>query len=169
MRRTKEAFTLVLLTALLFALGCASIVSKSSYPIIINSQPDQATITIKNEDGLSIYRGSTPTTVTLKPSTGYFQGQSYTVTFSKDGYEEQTAFINYELDPWYIGNILFGGLIGLLIVDPLTGAMWTLEPDVLQIGLAEKTASLDSNEPTLHIVLIDDIPNHLRSKMVRVK
>ena len=27
------------------------------------------------------------------------------------------------MNGWYIGNILFGGLIGFLIVDPLTGAM----------------------------------------------
>jgi hypothetical protein len=26
-----------------------------------------------------------------------------------------------------LGNIVFGGLIGLLIVDPATGAMWKLE------------------------------------------
>lgn len=25
---------------------------------------------------------------------------------------------------WYVGNVVFGGLIGLLIVDPATGAMW---------------------------------------------
>jgi hypothetical protein len=31
------------------------------------------------------------------------------------------------MDGWYIGNILFGGLIGILIVDPLTGAMWKLD------------------------------------------
>jgi hypothetical protein len=30
------------------------------------------------------------------------------------------------MDGWYIGNILFGGVIGFLIVDPATGAMWKL-------------------------------------------
>jgi len=29
---------------------------------------------------------------------------------------------------WYWGNILIGGLIGMLVVDPLTGAMYKL-PD----------------------------------------
>lgn len=32
------------------------------------------------------------------------------------------------MNGWYIGNLLFGGIIGLLIVDPATGAMWTLIP-----------------------------------------
>ena len=34
-------------------------------------------------------------------------------------------------DGWYIGgNILVGGLIGWFIVDPLTGAMYTLPKEV---------------------------------------
>jgi len=27
-----------------------------------------------------------------------------------------------------LGNIIFGGLVGMIVVDPLTGAMWDLEP-----------------------------------------
>jgi hypothetical protein len=30
---------------------------------------------------------------------------------------------------WYFGNLAFGGVIGMLIVDPLTGAMYNLTPD----------------------------------------
>ena len=33
------------------------------------------------------------------------------------------------LNAWYWGNILFGGLIGWLIVDPATGAMWKLKDE----------------------------------------
>lgn len=38
------------------------------------------------------------------------------------------------MDGWYVGNIIFGGLIGLLLVDPITGAMWKL-PDTAQGNL----------------------------------
>lgn len=34
------------------------------------------------------------------------------------------------MDGWYIGNLLFGGLIGMLIVDPATGAMYKLDDSV---------------------------------------
>src|SRR3989338_9409928 len=91
--------------------GCASIVSKSQYPITINSHPDDATIFIKDEKEKQIYKGKTPTTITLPSGEGYFHGKSYTVEFSKEGYETQTAFIKSSMDGWYIGNILFGGLI----------------------------------------------------------
>lgn len=157
------------LVALCFLIsGCASIVSKSSYPVTINSNPDQATITITDERGTQIYKGKTPTTITLKAGESYFHGKDYTVAFEKEGYEKQIATIQRQLDGWYIGNILLGGLIGMLIVDPITGAMWKLESP-LTVNLAEKTSSLENNEVKLQIVLIDDIPQHLRSKMVRVK
>jgi hypothetical protein len=39
------------------------------------------------------------------------------------------------LSGWYFGNILIGGLIGLLIVDPLTGAMYDLEPENIEQSL----------------------------------
>jgi hypothetical protein len=51
------------------------------------------------------------------------------VRVSKDGYESVDIAVAGTVNGWYIGNILFGGLIGMLIVDPLTGAMYTLEPN----------------------------------------
>jgi hypothetical protein len=32
------------------------------------------------------------------------------------------------IDGWYWGNLLIGGIIGMVFVDPLTGAMWKLDP-----------------------------------------
>jgi len=148
--------------------GCASIVSKSSYPVTIISNPDQASITITDERGTQIYKGRTPSTLTLKAGEPYFHGKDYAVTFEKNGYEKQVASIHRGLDGWYIGNILFGGLIGFLIVDPLTGAMWKLDSP-LTVTLVEKTASLESNGAQLQIVTIDDVPQHLIPNMVRVK
>ena len=40
------------------------------------------------------------------------------------------AILESEVDSWYFGNILFGGLIGMLIIDPATGAMWKLPENV---------------------------------------
>jgi len=147
--------------------GCASILSDSSYPVTINSYPDQANITITDEKGMELYKGKTPSTITLKAGDSYFHGKDYRITFKKDGYEAQTAFIHRTLDGWYVGNILFGGLIGILIVDPLTGAMWKLDSPLI-VNLVEKTASSDNYNATLQIVMIDDISKDLRSKIVRV-
>lgn len=156
------------LAVLILLTGCASIVSKSMYPVTINSHPDEADILVKDERGLHIYKGQTPATLTLSAGEAYFHGKSYTVTFSKPGYEEQTAVIKNGLDGWYIGNIFIGGLIGWLIVDPLTGAMWSL-PKELTVTLAKKRLTLNKNENALKIVTIDQIPDNLKNKLVRLK
>ena len=52
--------------------SCASIVSKSSYPISINSAPSEAKIVIKDKKGIEIFSGQTPTTMKLKAGSGFF-------------------------------------------------------------------------------------------------
>ncbi|MFA5206835.1 MAG: SHOCT domain-containing protein [Lentisphaeria bacterium] len=115
------AFTFVL------ANGCASIVSKSKWPVTINSTPDGATVTIKNKKGESVHKGVTPMTVTLPSDSGYFSQAKYQFIFEKEGCQPGNLQISSTINPWYFGNIVFGGLIGLCIVDPATGAMWKLE------------------------------------------
>ena len=156
-------FTAVLITVVLT--GCASIISKSNYPVSISSKPEGASIKIVNRAGESVFAGQTPATVTLKAGAGFFKGENYTVTFEKEGYNPHTAQIERGVDGWYLGgNFLFGGLIGWLIVDPATGAMWTLKN--LHVDLSSESSSLSRDG--LHIVTIDDVPEDLRSKMVRI-
>jgi len=117
--------------------GCASIVSKSDWPVTISSEPNEATVSVKNSSGAQIMKTKTPTTLTLKSGDGYFCPAGYIFEFSKDGYETQTIHMNAGLNGWYCGNIFLGGLIGLVIVDPLTGAMYKLPPTVFA-NLPEK-------------------------------
>ena len=148
--------------------SCASIVSKSSYPVSITSEPSGADITIVDESGRTIVSDKTPTTVTLEAGGGYFKGKDYTVTFTKPGYAKHTAEIRRSVDGWYvIGNVVFGGLIGWLIVDPITGAMWTL-PNEVTATLSPQTSLLDS-DASMRIVSVDQVSEHLRSEMVRVR
>ncbi|MBA3029530.1 MAG: hypothetical protein FP816_12080 [Desulfobacteraceae bacterium] len=122
-------------------------------------------MTITNKSGKVIFEGKTPTTVSLKASAGYFKGENYTVAFKKEGYAQHTAQIERGVDGWYIGgNILFGGLIGWFIVDPATGAMWTLKD--LNVSLTANQSSSVENQ--INIVTIDVVPDHLKSKMVRI-
>jgi hypothetical protein len=90
------------------------------------------------------------------------------MTFQKEGYEPQTATLQKELDAWYLGNILLGGLIGMLIVDPLTGAMWKLPPEI-SVNLADKTTSSSIDRGVLQIVLFDDLPEDLRVKLIKLQ
>lgn len=83
----------------------------------------------------------------------------------KDGYEKKQLTVYGSPNGWYIGgNFVFGGLIGYLIVDPLTGAMWTLTPDRITAELAQKT-TLTKTGNGLVIMNKEDVPMELRGDM----
>ncbi|MEE4077941.1 hypothetical protein V2I49_21600 [Pseudomonas viridiflava] len=125
--RTASPFKISIIAITAFAVtGCASIVSDSKYPVAVTSSPSGAAYEIFNESGVSVRSGVTPDEVTLRAGAGYFDGEKYTVTYRKDGYTSSTQTLESGIDGWYWGNIVIGGLIGMLIVDPATGAMYTL-------------------------------------------
>ena len=132
----KTARTAAIFIALALNTGCASIVSKSKYPVSITTEPTAAKIEIKDQDGIVRFAGTSPTTAILDAGNGFFTRARYTVTASKDGHNAATFPIQNSIDGWYWGNILFGGLIGLLIVDPITGAMFQIDTPVANMSLA---------------------------------
>lgn len=155
------------LAAAMTMTGCATIVGDKEQSIAINSTPSQAKVLITDETSREVYAGETPTTVQLRKSDGsYFGGKTYTVHISKDGYQERTMSINSTPNGWYIGgNLVFGGLIGWLIVDPLTGAMYNLSPDQINSTLGETVVSSADGDKEINLVLIEDVPASLRGEM----
>jgi len=111
--------------------GCATIVGDSTHLMPISSNPNEAAVAITDEKGARIFTGTTPASVTLQKSDGsYWGGKDYTVKITKDGYAPQTISVGSDPNGWYIGgNIVFGGLIGWFIIDPLGGHMYNLSPD----------------------------------------
>ena len=83
---------------------------------------------LKNRAGLTIHSGKRPTSLSLNTLSGFFKGETDTLILNKKDYEEKTVTINSTLDGWYVGNIVFGGIIGLLIVDPAPGEGRDYEP-----------------------------------------
>ncbi|MTI38441.1 hypothetical protein [Fulvivirga lutimaris] len=151
------------LLALIFS-SCASIVSKSSYPIVINSKPASATVKITDGKGRSVFQGTTPATLSLKSGQSYFKRASYQVHFSLEGYDDRVVPLNCKIDGWYFGNLIFGGGLGLLIIDPATGAMYKLETDILVETLSKSTASLEEKE--LRILDVNNIPQEWKSHLI---
>lgn len=159
----KTIFACSLLSAMILLSSCASIVSKSTYPVSINSSPNGANVSITNANGATVYSGTTPSLTNLKASKKYMSGEKYTVTITKEGYQDQTIYITSKIDGWYWGNILFGGLIGMLIVDPLTGAMYKLNTNSLNVSLDK------SNKDTaLSIVDYNTLDPQTKEKLVKI-
>lgn len=127
---------LVIILSMSFLSGCASIVSKSNWPVSIQTNPTGANCLISKESEAPLHTGTTPISLNLDSSAGFFQPAKYKIKCTKEGYQNGSSEFSANLNGWYIGNILVGGLIGWLIVDPATGAMWKLDETVI-INLAE--------------------------------
>lgn len=131
---------LVLITAL-FLSSCATIVSSSTQGISFVSTPKKADIII---NGVS--RGRTPAVIDLKR-----KKQNYKIEIEKEGYESHTVFIDRKINGWVWGNILGGGLIGL-VVDYSTGAMYKLSRDQVSIELEKQEIAFDLDNDNLIIM-----------------
>jgi hypothetical protein len=131
---TKTSYLLI--PALLLAsTGCASIVSHSTWPVSVTATPADAEVEIVNESGTVVHKAKAPFTVELKSGRDYFDGEKYTLKATAPGYADGSMILDTKVNGWYWGNIIFAGLIGFLIVDPLTGAMYTL-PETAHIALS---------------------------------
>jgi hypothetical protein len=158
---------IALLIAITFS-NCATIVSKSSYPVGIDTNPAGASVSITDKKGKEVYKGTSPATVVLKSGAGFFSRAEYQVKLSLNGYDEKIIPINYKINGWYFGNILIGGVLGMLIIDPATGAMWKIETPSIDETLIKSTA-LTTNTPTLKIVDIKDVPQVMKDQLVKIK
>lgn len=118
------------LVSMLFLSGCATIVGDNSQLVQVNSDPSGVDFQVKDDSGRVVAQGKTPQGVMLAKSDGsYFGKKNYQITFSKADFQPVTLPIKASANGWYIGgNILFGGLIGWLVVDPFNGGMYSLSP-----------------------------------------
>lgn len=166
--KTNKVIQASLMSVLLFMASCASIISKSDYPVTLSSSPEGASVKVLDHTGNVVYNGTTPTTVTLSASKGFFSAASYQVVFSKNGFEQTSTNIKAGIDGWYIANLLFGGLIGFLIIDPATGNMWRLD-DAAFATLPQKLSMDLKSGKQLHILSLDDVPEEFHKNLVAIK
>ena len=113
--------------------GCATIVTGSQQPVTFNSNPDGATVSVA---GRTI--GKTPITTSMKKESGQ------ALVFEKEGYKPLTMQLETQLNPWFWGNIVIGGLIGST-TDGLSGAVYEYSPNQYMVTLQPAgTGSLET-------------------------
>ncbi len=154
--------TLILIATCVLSVGCASIVSRTKWPLTIDSKPGGVHVSIRNKKGFEVFTGYTPAVTQLKSGSGFFSKENYTVTLTHMGGEQRKINVECRVNGWYFGNIVFGGLIGLLIVDPATGAMYRLEnKDIYEVFKDDKASQLK-------ILDVNSIPNEWKASMVEL-
>lgn len=166
-KKIQIASNLLILFIILLSYSCATIVSKSNYPLMVNSTPTDARVTITNNKGVAVYTGITPAAVSLKSGGGFFTPGKYQILFEKAGYDPKTVEVKMTFDGWYVGNLLFGGFLGLLIVDPATGAMWKL--DITQINERLFESSAFNFDSSIQIYDFTQIPDEWKEKLVPIE
>lgn len=145
--------------------GCASIISGKTQTMTFQSTPELSDITILNRDGKKIHVGKAPVTVSLNRGAGFFVPERYTVIFEKEGYEKKEIKVTSSVNGWYVGNILFGGILGLLIIDPATGAMYSLNTKDTNVVLNDLNKDkLQANAQSLTILSTHEVSNEVLEK-----
>jgi hypothetical protein len=96
--------------------GCASIMRGSSQSVGITTPPvTGATCNLSSKEGT--WQVVSPGAVTVERSKDDIQ-----IRCTKEGYQEAVAMIPSNFEGWTVGNLVFGGIIGVG-VDAATGAM----------------------------------------------
>lgn len=124
----------VFVVAAMLMQGCATIFNSGTQTVAFSSTPDAVDIELVDKEGNVFSRGATPCTISLKRGSGYFSANNFTVRSSKAGFASTETKVEAKVHGWYFGNLLFGGLVGMLAVDPLTGGMYAFD-DKIHIDL----------------------------------
>ncbi len=124
------------LLLLLTATSCATIASSSDTPLHIDSNAVGANVRVLDRDQRPVFEGRAPCTVEVDNASGYLESAKYTVEVAADGYQPRTVTVEADVDVWYFGNVFIpGGLIGSLLIDPLSGAMFQFDTTDLVVDL----------------------------------
>lgn len=133
---------LLFLTAVLS--GCASIMGVEEYAYRIESDPPGQPYTVRDRSGIEVARGTTPDTIMLESGQRFFRKQEYDILLPD---QDLSLKSSYTVGGWYIGNFVFGWIIGLFIVDPASGAMYIPERFSIESGGAKVTISEGKSGP----------------------
>jgi hypothetical protein len=154
MRALFTILSLVLIT--LFTQSCGTIIHGTTQEVGISSQPTNARVSINGED-----RGSTPMIADLK------RKNNYMVQIQLEGYQTYETNLTRSTSGWVWGNIVFGGLIGL-VVDASAGGMYKLSPEQLNAELRSQQAEVLQSEEGLFIAVVLE-PNPEWEKVGRLE
>lgn len=121
---------ITLLTCILLASGCSSIVDDDQQIMTVETEPEGARCFLENERGKFVVN-KTPGNVTIQTACSELK-----ITCSKDGYKTTSSGMEDTHKGIVWGNIIFGGIIGYA-VDYSSGAACEY-PTSVSIILEEK-------------------------------
>lgn len=142
LRRVERGLRLPLLLVLaLLVTHCGTIIHGTTQEIGISSTPAQADVFI---DGQLV--GQTPLVETLE------RKKRYSISIDVEGYLPYEVVLERKVSAWAFGNIIFGGLIGL-VVDAASGGLYRLSPETIDAEM-ERFSMVPGQPPRLLLALV---------------
>lgn len=145
-RRTVAKLVVVATITALATSSCATIISGSTQKIAVTSMPDGATVTSTPGN----FQVTTPAQLALRRKDG-----PYTLKFEKAGYQPYEVRLSTDTNGWLFGNLLIGGLIGI-VIDMNTGAAEKLTPERVHANLTQVKLGLRGSTDDTVIVFAAD-------------
>jgi len=143
MKILKTAFTSLLICSTLASLtSCATIVHGTHQSIGISSNPSNAAIWVDQN-----YVGNTPIIVSMSRKDNHFikielaKFQPYELVFSR------------QISEWALGNIVFGGFIGLA-VDAISGGLYKLTLDQIQTEMRSNNIEYYKDSENSYVFIV---------------
>jgi hypothetical protein len=123
---------IILISALMIGLtNCSSIINGSKQIVSISSDPKEAKIYV---NGNSL--GTTPKKILLK------RGDTHIIEIKMDGYKTYRITTSKDITGWFWGNLLCGGLIGM-VIDLATGNAYDIDPDRIHAVLEKGDGAMN--------------------------
>ena len=132
----------IAIVAIITLQGCAMIMNGSTQRIMINSTPNEATVSVYGTELLS--QGTidyqflnanklitTPTTIKVPRS-----ASNIIVRIEKEGYEPTEIMLIRTVSGWIVGNFWSWGLLGFAI-DFTSGGAFDIQPSYIRVNLRE--------------------------------
>lgn len=143
-KHARGLFSVTALLTLVSSSGCATIFSKSQYPVEIVNSTGSTHFCVVDKKNRVVQQGVTPSKVLLPAKTDLCLPAKYSVIFAGHAATTQRQEIKAGLDPWTVGNLAVGGVPGLA-VDVYTGAIYKL-PEFVRGDVPAQFAVVDRVE-----------------------
>ena len=124
--------------------GCATIVKGTDQTVAVETPGiEKAECSLVDNKGTNYYVKSTPESVVVNRGDG-----PLTITCEADGYKTTTTEFDEKFEGWTLGNIIFGGVIGV-VVDAASGAAQHYPGELLVFMEPEKWVSEEKKQQWL--------------------
>lgn len=131
------------LLSLLAMTSCGTIVNGTCQKVPLDSNPQGAKVFVDQR-----FRGCTPMTAKLSRS------NNHSVRLEMDGYEPYEIHFERHMSGWVLGNIVFGGVVGLA-VDAVSGGLYKLTPDQTHVEFSKPSLAKLQTEDGLFVTVVE--------------